>query len=239
MSVRFVALSKAYNLCRTCGPACLSKKWTSCVLWSVQRLLHDWIILHIIINIVLYLNCMVVCAAFMLPYGTGRPIIFYVFVYTIFNLWLFLSILFYIYFLIWYWNARSKRSMVPASPNFISHFFTRAIPKGWTNFRIMFICFLFVFCIVCNLCKIWSRCDGMAQLVERRTQDPRDWGSNPVRSTRKVFPSQKMCWLAVGVPNCTHKNDHVRMLKILYSMSEFSGLRKHENTAHRKRKKPG
>ena len=30
----------------------------------------------------------------------------------------------------------------------------------------------------------------------------------------------------------THKNDHVRMLKILQSMSEFDGLRKHEKTHH-------
>ena len=30
----------------------------------------------------------------------------------------------------------------------------------------------------------------------------------------------------------THKNDHVRMLKILWSKSEFGGLRKHEKTQH-------
>ena len=36
-----------------------------------------------------------------------------------------------------------------------------------------------------------------------------------------------------------HKNDHVRTLKIMQSMSEFSGLWKHENTAHRRRKKKG
>ena len=28
--------------------------------------------------------------------------------------------------------------------------------------------------------------DGMAQLVEHRTRDPKDEGSNPVRSTRKM-----------------------------------------------------
>ena len=28
----------------------------------------------------------------------------------------------------------------------------------------------------------------------------------------------------------THKNDHVRTLKILYSVSEFGGLGKHEKT---------
>ena len=49
--------------------------------------------------------------------------------------------------------------------------------------------------------------DGVAQLVERRTQDKKTGGSNPtcVRSTRKIcesFSESKMlCWLAVGVPN--------------------------------------
>ena len=35
-------------------------------------------------------------------------------------------------FLIWYWNARPKWSIVLASPNFICHFYMRAIPKGLT-----------------------------------------------------------------------------------------------------------
>ena len=49
---------------------------------------------------------------------------------------------------------------------------------------------------------LWG--DTVAQLVERRTQDPRDWGSNHVRSTKNKFVSfskSKMCWLAVSVPN--------------------------------------
>ena len=39
-----------------------------------------------------------------------------------------------------------------------------------------------------------ARGDGVAQLVERRTQDPKDRGSNPVRSTRKKvsFSESKM-----------------------------------------------
>ena len=65
--------------------------------------------------------------------------------------------------------------------------------------------------------------DGVAQLVERWTRNPKDWGSNPVRSTGNIceFSAEsKMCWLAVGVPNlrvyiCTHKNYHVRTIKIL------------------------
>ena len=50
--------------------------------------------------------------------------------YSIFNLWSFLSILFYIYFLIWYWNTKPKRSMVPTL--FAFFFLMRAIPKGPT-----------------------------------------------------------------------------------------------------------
>ena len=38
---------------------------------------------------------------------------------------------------------------------------------------------------------------------ERRTQDPKDEGSNPVRSTREIcesFSESKMlCWIAIGV----------------------------------------
>ena len=64
--------------------------------------------------------------------------------------------------LIWYWNARPTRSMVPlpASPNCMSLFiFTRAIPKGITfrlrlyAFRLYIMC---VFCIVFNLCETWT-----------------------------------------------------------------------------------
>ena len=65
-----------------------------------------------------------------------------------------------------------------------------------------------------------------------------DEGSNPVRSTRKlVFLSQKCCADSLSVcptPVCirTHKNDHVRTIKILQSMSEYGGLQKHEKTQH-------
>ena len=52
------------------------------------------------------------CVQHMLPYGT---------IYSIFNFRLFLSILFS-FFIIWYWNARPKWSIVPVSPNFICHF---------------------------------------------------------------------------------------------------------------------
>ena len=69
----------------------------------------------------------------------------------------------------------------------------------------------------------WELGDGVAQLVEHWTQDPKDEGSNPVRSTIKKivsFSESKMCRLVVGVPNpllClrTHKNDHIRTLQIL------------------------
>ena len=59
--------------------------------------------------------------------------------------------------------------------------------------------------------------DRVAQFVEHQTQDPKDVGSNPVRSTRKklwVFPSQKGCadsLLVCPTPVCIrmHKNDHI------------------------------
>ena len=67
--------------------------------------------------------------------------------------------------------------------------------------------------------------DGVAHLVQRRIQDPKTRGSNPVMSTRKVCESFSqslmLCWLAVGVsaqPLCIyaqHKNDYVLTLKIL------------------------
>ena len=53
-------------------------------------------------------------------------------------------------------------------------------------------------------------------LVERRTQDPKDRGSNPVRSTILMceFSESKML---CPTPLCirAHKNDHVRTLNIL------------------------
>ena len=62
----------------------------------------------------------------MLPYGTALCI------YIVFQFAIVFVHSFFIIFLIWYWNAWSKQSMVPASPNFICHFFMRAIPKGLT-----------------------------------------------------------------------------------------------------------
>ena len=82
---------------------------------------------------------------------------------------------------------------------------------------------------------------GVAPVGRASDSDPKDEGSNPVRSTRDIwecFRVQKMlCWLAVGVPNPrvhthAHKNDHVRTIKILWSMSGFGGLRKHEKPQH-------
>ena len=52
--------------------------------------------------------------------------------YSICNLRFFCPIFFLIVCLIWYWNAKPTRPMVPASPNSICHCFTRAIPKGLT-----------------------------------------------------------------------------------------------------------
>ena len=87
-----------------------------------------------------------------------------------------------------------------------------------------------------NPMTIWQG-DWVAQLVSRRTQDPNDEGSNPVRSTRKVceffrvknvVPTRCRC----SQPLCVYKNDHVCTLKILKSMSEFGGLWKHEKNQH-------
>ena len=59
--------------------------------------------------------------------------------------------------------------------------------------------------------------DGMTQLVERRTRDPKTRGSNSVRGARKncksCTESQMSCRLVVGVPNprmYTHTHDWSR-----------------------------
>ena len=69
---------------------------------------------------------------------------------------------------------------------------------------------------------IFDSHDGVAQLVERWTWDPKTGGSNPVRSTRKICESfsDSKCWADLSVcpaPVCvrTHKNDDVRTLQIL------------------------
>ena len=53
----------------------------------------------------------------------------------------------------------------------------------------------------------------------------------------RVVPSEKCCAYSLSVcpiPVCihTHTNDYARTLKILKSMSEFGGLRKHEKAQH-------
>ena len=49
------------------------------------------------------------------------------------------------------------------------------------------------------------RGDGVAQWVERRTREPKNRGSNPVRSTIKnivrVYPSQRCCADSLSAPN--------------------------------------
>ena len=65
----------------------------------------------------------------------------------------------------------------------------------------------------------------VTQFLERRTQDPKDRGSNPVRSTRttlifsrvnKVVLARCRC-VCAQPPVCirAHKNEHVRTLKIM------------------------
>ena len=85
--------------------------------------------------------------------------------------------------------------------------------------------------------RLWG--DKVAQLVERRTRDPNTRGSKPLLGAQeksvKICPSQKCCADSLSVcpaPVCirTHKNDHVRTIKILLSMSDFGELRKHEKT---------
>ena len=53
----------------------------------------------------------------------------------------------------------------------------------------------------------------------------------------RVFPSQKCCADSLSVcptPVCIRKHtiDHVRTLKIMWSMLEFGGLEKHEKAQH-------
>ena len=81
------------------------------------------------------------------------------------------------------------------------------------------------------------RGDGVAQVVDHRTRDPKIRGSNPSRSTRKSFPESKCCADSLSVcptPVClrTHKNDHVRTLKIPQSMSRVWWITGNTNTLH-------
>ena len=103
----------------------------------------------------------------------------------------------------------------------------------------------------CGPCQFWS--DGVAQLVQHRTRDPKTRGSNSicVRSTRTIcenFSGSKCCAdsllvcptsLLPAPPSSpprvyTHayQNDHARTLTILQSMLEFGGLWKHEKSQH-------
>ena len=76
---------------------------------------------------------------------------------------------------------------------------------------------------------------------ERRTQDSMTRGSNPVRNTTNIYESfsnQKcsgdslsVCRLYILII-CTQNNEHVSTLKIMLSMPEFGGLRKHEKIQH-------
>ena len=89
--------------------------------------------------------------------------------------------------------------------------------KHWYNNLLCVLILVLVTAV--QLCTL----DGVAQLVERRTQDSKDSGSNPYRSTTKnvwVFPSHKCCADSLSVcpiPVCirTHKNKYVRTLKII------------------------
>ena len=85
------------------------------------------------------------------------------------------------------------------------------------------------------------RGDGLAQWLERWTEDPKIEGSNPGRSTRKPLSSYRVKNVVLTRCQCvqhpvctrTHTKDHARTLKILWSMSEFRGLLwKHENNQH-------
>ena len=81
--------------------------------------------------------------------------------------------------------------------------------------------------------------DGVAQLVERQTQDPKV--RTPSSGEQETIVSFSKCQNVVLTrcqfaqpPMCIHmhKKDHVRMLQILWYMSEFGGLWKHEKTHH-------
>ena len=85
--------------------------------------------------------------------------------------------------------------------------------------------------VFCNTCH---RGVGVVQLVERRTREPKDPRFEPNQEHKKMFFPVKNVVLTryrcCPTPVCirTDKNDHVRSLSIMYSMSEFGGLRKHE-----------
>ena len=103
-------------------------------------------------------------------------------------------------------------------------------------------------CTVCKACtKLciergtrWLNWKSVGLEIQWIPMDSMATGSNPVRSTRTIcesFSESKCCADSLSVcptPVCipTHKNDHVRTLKILWSMSKFGGLRKHEKTQH-------
>ena len=88
-----------------------------------------------------------------------------------------------------------------------------------------------------------SACDVVAQLLERRTQDPMDSMTRvrapsgaQVKLVSFLRVENVVLTLAVGVPNqplcvyaCIRMITHARTLK---SMSELGGLRKHTKTQH-------
>ena len=87
-----------------------------------------------------------------------------------------------------------------------------------------------------ELWAIWN--EGVARLVEHWAQDSMKsvtWvqTSSWVQETFVSF-SKSDSLSVCPTPMCIHihKNDHIRMLNILWSMSEFGGLRKHEKSQH-------
>ena len=83
----------------------------------------------------------------MLPYGAGIISLYAFIQYLLFAVVLVNSFFLFLF----------KRSMVPASPNVICHFFTRAVPKGLT-FRLCFTCVkcacFVLYSSLSKLCKI-------------------------------------------------------------------------------------
>ena len=82
----------------------------------------------------------------------------------------------------------------------------------------------------CHLGSQSAGCQG-GSVGRASTRDPKTRGSNPVRGTRthceKSFPEPKCCADSLSVcptPVCirTHKNDHVRMFKIICSPCQNS-----------------
>ena len=97
-------------------------------------------------------------------------------------------------------------------------------PTPWTTSTVQRGCFCVKCCLERWVREMQSTADGVAQLVGRQTRDPKDRGSITVRRTRNMC---KFYWVTNAVLThcrcaqppclyiCTHKNDHVRTIKIL------------------------